>query len=236
MKQIAKISGLAYLMIFITGIYSNFFILEKLTNSTDSVIIAESILNNSQQLIYGLIGFSIMLIFDILLIWSLFAFLFKVNKRLAFLMSVFRFINAFAFGVALLSLIEVYNVVVEHSSLSMIIALDLQDQVMLLLNRFDTIWAIGLLFFSIHLLFLGWLILKSKHIPNVFGLLIILASLGYLIDTIAALLLDNYSAYEDIFAIIVIMPAFIGELSFTIWLLFYGFKRRSKSMKISLLN
>lgn len=230
MKRIAKISGIGYLIIFITGIYANFVVLEPLINSDDPAIITQSIVANYQQVFYAINGFVIMLIFDLLLVWSLFVLLRKVNTRLTYVMAGLRFLNAVVFGMALFSLIALYKVVATSGAKEIVTSIELQHLVMSALNSFDTLWLIGLLFFSAHLLFLGWLILRSKLVPDAIGLLILLAALGYLIDSMAALFLDNYAAYEDVFAVIVIMPAIIGELSFTVWLLLYGFNVTRKPL------
>lgn len=220
MKRIAKISGVGYLIIFISGLYANFIALEPLINNDTPSIVIQSILSNSQQLLYAIISFLIMLIFDLLLVLSLFVFFRKVNTSLHFLMVAFRLLNAVVFSIALFKLIEVYYII---NNVESIPSLEQQSKIIYALIHFETIWLIGLLFFSTHLLFLGGLILKSKHVPDVIGVLILLASLGYAVDSIAALSMENYTAYQNVFAVIVIMPAIIGELSFTIWLLLYGF-------------
>ena len=95
-----------------------------------------------------------------------------------------------------------------------------------LLFDFDTLWTVGLLFFGIHLILLGYLVIKSTYIPKTLGLLLILAAIGYIIDGMAKLFMSNYIDYKDIFEIIVIMPSVIGEFSFTVWLLIKGFKKQ----------
>ena len=73
---------------------------------------------------------------------------------------------------------------------------------------------------------LGYLIFKSGYIPKIIGIFLIIASLGYLTDSFANFLLDNYSDYKEIFMLIVVIPGVIGELSFTLWLLIRGGKIR----------
>jgi len=225
MKQTAKISGIAYLMIFISGFYANFYAVEGLIdlNSTNTTI--ENLVNNTSQLGYGLLGFIVMLIFDLLLVWSLHMLLKKVNRNISLTASALRFINVLFFCVALLNLFEVYQIM--SSQNLNIQAIETQQSIMSLLKNFNQIWIIGLMIFGLHLVFLGYLIFKSNYIPNSLGLLLIIASLGYLIDGFANLFMYNYTDYKDIFAIIVIMPAVIGEFSFTVWLLIKGFRKQS---------
>jgi 7-keto-8-aminopelargonate synthetase-like enzyme len=61
MKQIAKISGAAYIMIFLAGFYANFAVLENLMDSDDLLITTVNFNNNHLQLGYGLLGFVVML-------------------------------------------------------------------------------------------------------------------------------------------------------------------------------
>ena len=98
------------------------------------------------------------------------------------------------------------------------------------MSDFDTLWTIGLLFFGVHLVLLGFIAVKANYIPRFIGLLLILASLGYSIDGFSKMYLAGYSVYKIYFEMIVIFTAVVGELSFTIWLLVKGFSRKSLSI------
>lgn len=100
----------------------------------------------------------------------------------------------------------------------------LDAQVMLFLDAFNYGWLIGLVCFGVHLILLGYLILKSGFIPRVLGILLILAGAGYVSDTLANALLADYDAYATVFLLIVAVPTVVGELAFTIWLLWRGGK------------
>jgi len=83
------------------------------------------------------------------------------------------------------------------------------------LTTFYSIWDNGLLIFGIHLLFLGILVYKSLYIPKWLGILIVIASFGYIIDSIANLFGINT---------MIGMFTFIGEVLFAIWLIVKGRK------------
>jgi hypothetical protein len=59
-------------------------------------------------------------------------------------------------------------------------------------------------------------------VPRIFGILLIAAAAGYLIDTFARVLLPTYGEYQTLFDTLVITPAFIAELALTLWLLIKG--------------
>ena len=215
MKTIARISGIAYLFIFITGFYANFAVVESLIDLSDASITFENISNHPGQFFNGIIGFVIMILFDALLVWTLYKLLEDVNRRLSLLASAFRLINVIFFGMALSKLIMVY-LLMNGSALG-----DTSpERVLVLVQSFDRIWIIGLIFFGVHLALLGFLILKSSTVPNWIGYLLMVASAGYVIDGFANLYLPAYDDLKNIFMLIVVVPGVVGELSFTIWLLF----------------
>lgn len=222
MKKIIKISGIAYAMIFIAGFYSNFAVLESLVDSINPTITTANFINNHSQFGIGLLGFVMMLFFDILLVWSLIGLTKSVNKKITYIASLFRFIHALFLGIAIFKLWNIYLLTANGS-----ISETLKHSVMILLIDFDSLWTIGLLFFGIHLIVLGYLVLKSVDIPKALGVLLSLAAIGYIIDSLAKLFMSSYIDYKDVFEIIVVMPSVIGEFSFTIWLLVNGFRKQT---------
>lgn len=222
MKQIAKISGLAYILIFLAGFYANFEVLESLVDSTNPSITITNFITNHSQFGNGLLGFVIMLFFDVVLIGSLYYLTKPTNRKLSYVASFFRILHALFFGAALLKLLYVYDLTNNRSN-----SIKLQQLVTELLLDFDTLWTIGLVFFGIHLIALGYLALKSTYIPKTIGALLLLSAMGYLVDGAAKLMMSNYMDYQDIFEVIVIIPAVIGEFSFTVWLLLKGFMKKS---------
>lgn len=222
MKTFVKVSGIAYLLIFISGFYANFAILESLIDLNSREQTTLNIINNSIQFRQGLIGFLVMLISDIVLIWSLFKITEPTKKGLSYIASFFRGLHAIFFIIALSKLIEAYQIIDQSINSE-----ELQNSVIYLLSNFDKLWTIGLLFFGIHLLLLGFLTIKSSSIPRIIGFLLILASLGYAIDGFSKLYLASYRDYKFYFETIVVLTGAIGELSFTIWLMVKGFSRKT---------
>jgi hypothetical protein len=224
LRNAAMVAGFGYLIIFITGIFANFFVLERLLVPGDATTTASNIIANELLYRMGILCFIVMVLFDVALAWALYILLKPVNKSLSLLSAWLRLVNATIFGIALYNLISVLHLLSGVDYLAVFETDQLQAQVMLFLNAFNYTWLIGLVFFGIHLFVLGYLIFKSEYIPRILGIFLVVASFGYLIDSIAHLLLPNYTDYEAIFSIVVIVPGVIGELSFTLWLLIKGVK------------
>ena len=83
------------------------------------------------------------------------------------------------FGIALVNYFNIFQLLNGSAYLSEIEPTHLYVQVMLSINTFRDGWAIGFVFFGLHLVLLGYLAFKSGYIPKIFGVLLILAGLGY---------------------------------------------------------
>jgi hypothetical protein len=217
-------AGFGYLIIFISGIFANFFVLQNMIIPEDAAATTSNIMAAQGLFRLGILSFIIMVIFDLLLAWLLYLLLKPVNRNVSLFAAWFRLVNATIFGLALYHLFSVIQIVGGEEYLTVFEPGQLYAQVMLYLATFNHTWLIGLIFFGFHLLLLGYLIIKSGYIPKILGVLLIIAAFGYLIDSFANFLLSNYTDYQTIFMIIVVVPGIIGELSFTIWLIWKGGK------------
>ena len=229
LKRIARIAGLGYLFIFITGFFANFFVLEGLVADGDAAATFDNIGSNLMQFRRGIFSFLIMVIADVLLAWPLYLLLRPVNRHLSLLSAWLRLVNGAIFGMALANLFGVLLLFSGAPYLEAFEPSELHARTQFLLDTFNYTWLIGLVFFGLHLSVLGYLVFRSGYIPKVLGPLLILAALGYLTDSFAHFLLPNYADYQAVFEMMVIIPGVIGEFSLTIWLLVKGVQRAALS-------
>jgi len=222
MNRIARLAGAGYLVIFVSGIFANFFVLEGMVVAGDAQATAANILGNTTKYRAGIFSFFVMVIFDLLLVWALYLLFKPVNKDISLLAAWLRMVNVAIFGVALYHLFNVLLVLSDADYLAVFTPAQLQAQAMLSLDAFNSTWLVGLVFFGIHLFFLGYLIIKSTYIPGIIGILLVAAGAGYLIDSFASFLLPSYDDYQNVFLMIVVVPGVVGELSLTLWLLIKG--------------
>jgi hypothetical protein len=160
-------------------------------------------------------------ILDVVLALALYVFLKPVNKSLSLLAAWFRLVYATILGITLLNLIIVLELLTGADYLTVFETDQLHALGLLFLNAFSYGWQIGIVFFGLHLFVLGYLIFKSGYIPRILGVLLIIGSLGYLIDSFAQFLLLNYDAT---ITLVGTATATIGELLFMFWLLLKGRK------------
>lgn len=197
---LAKIAGISYLIIFFAAIFANFFVLEAIATAP-----LATVQNNPTLVRFGILAFLITVVFDVVVAWALNE-LFKAHP-LAALSTYFRMMHAAIMGVAIFALPQVA-------------AATTGDEILRQVDVFNTIWLIGLFFFGIHLILLGWILRK----PGFIAIFLLLAGVMYIVDTTAHFLLPNYGDYASVFLAAVAIPSILGEMSLAIWLLAKGGK------------
>ena len=218
LRQAARIAGLGYLAIFLFSSYTDF----AGVVSGDATASANNILANEILFRSGIASWLIVFIADVVVAWALYVLLTPVNKTLSLLAAWLRLIYTAMAGMFLLNLLIAVQLSKGADYLTVFTADQMQAQVKLFLNTWwDGTTLISWVFFGLHLFVLGYLIFKSSYIPRVLGVLLIVASIGYLINSFAGVLLPNIPAESRM---VLIVPAIIAELALTLWLLLRGGK------------
>ena len=213
----AIIAGIGLILMAILAPIANFAILQKLIVSGDSATTVSNIVSSEGLFRIGIGCFLIVAILDIIVAWALYVFLKPVNKSLSLLIAWFRIVYATVLVVVLIYLLNVLQLLHGAAYLAPFTASQIQAQVMLSLNTFNLGWGLGLIIFGFHLLLLGYLMFKAGYMRKMLGILLILASLGYLIDGFGKLLSGDYNMNISMFT-------FIGEIILIFWLLIKGWK------------
>lgn len=78
---------------------------------------------------------------------------------------------------------------------------------------------ISFVFFGLHCLLVGWLILRSAFLPRVVGLLMVIAGLGWLTQSFSSLLIPGLPRPLSEF---LMLPGVVGEGALSLWLLIAG--------------
>ena len=223
-RQAAKIAGFGYLIVFILATFANFFAFERLIVSGDAVKTINNIIADESLLRVGIASWLIVLTVDAVVAWALYVFLKPVNRNLSLLMAWFRLVFVAIFGIGLVNLLSLLHLFSGADYLAVFEPSQLHAQAMLFLNAHEYGVHISFVFFGMHIFVLGYLIFKSNYIPRILGVLLIVASLGYFIDSLGNFVSSNYADSEIAFILILALPAVIAEFSLTLWLLFKGGK------------
>ena len=217
-RTAALIAGFGLLAMTVAAIFSNFFVFESLVVQGDAMTTSNNILAYEGKFLLGVIAFFIVIILDVVVAWALYIFLKPINKNISFLTAWLRIIYGAIFAFALMNLVNVLQML---NGVNSVVDAELSAQVMSSINAFSDTWSFGFIFFGFHLALLGYLVFKSGYIHKLFGVLLIIAGLGYLVDIFGKFILPNYD-------IEIAMFTFIGELLFMLWLLFKGGKTKER--------
>ena len=216
LSKAALIVGFGLLIMTIAAIFAQF-AHTSLIVLGDATTTAHNIMAKGIQFRSGIFAYLIVIVLDVVVAWALYVFLKPVNKSLSLLTGWFRIVYAAIFGSSLFNLVTVLGLLNSSDYLKVFEINELHTQVMLSLKAFNDGWNIGFVFFGLHLGLLGYLVLKSNYIPKFLGILLIIAGLGYLIDSLGKILIPDYN-------VTIAMFTFIGELLFMFWLLVKGVK------------
>lgn len=212
----ARLAGLLYLLMLPFAIFSLYIRFSTFIHDDPAATIA-NLSNNTVMINLGIVSWFIQQTISIFLVMALYKLLVDVKKGAALLMVVLviagvpiAFINELNQFAALLL---VNNAVGEFSAEPAL----LPNLVMLFMNLHEYGTVVVHVFWGLWLFPLGYLIIKSPYIPNLMGLLLIIAGIGYLVDFATFLFIPGRAfTFTQI--------TFIGELIFPIWLLIKGRK------------
>ncbi len=215
-QQAALISGIGILVMVLSVPIAEFVIFPELIDYNNAENTFNSITENRVLFITGIFLHLITLICDVVVAWSLYLFLRPVNRNFSLLVALFRIVFATITLAALLNLVSVLNLIQNSDYLT---AFDhsLYSKALLSVKNFNLQWSFAFTFFSIYLILLGALVYKASYVPKIFGILLVIAGLGYLIDTLR-------SFFFPAVTMDYIMITFFGELVFMFWLLIKGWR------------
>ncbi|UED73659.1 DUF4386 domain-containing protein [Brevibacillus sp. DP1.3A] len=221
-RKSALIAGISLFIMVLVSFFSYGFAHESLVVQGDANATFQNIKSSPMLFKAEIFGWVIILITDIVVAWAFYLFLKPNNPYLSLLAAWFRLIYTAILGIALLNLIVVLLLSKSTEPLGLIPIDQLQAQMMLSLQAFESIWSIGLMIFGGHLMLVGYVAVQSENIPRVIGLLLLAASVGYMVINLSKLFFPQNIGLISTLTAIFQLPMIAGELGFGIWLLLKG--------------
>lgn len=206
-----RLAGLCYLAIIALGLWSELFVRGQLVVAGDAAATAQRIAAHPQLWRLGLVADLLMQVLDLPVIVVLWRLLRPVNEMLALTATGLNLVQtAVLVGnrvqlLAPLELLAGSAFPPEQREALAMLAVQLHGQG----------FGIGLIFFGFACVIRGALIAASGVLPRVLGGLLALAGLAYLVNSFALLLAPEVA---KLLFPAVLLPAFVGELLFALWL------------------
>lgn len=219
----ARITGLLYAVIMVGGYYAEGTVRSSLIVGGDPAATAHNILASEFLYRTAIVVQLGVLICDTAVAILLFNILEPVNRILSGLTTASRlvFVGILASG-SIFNFAALY-VLDGSGHLGSISAPDAQALAMLALRLYTKAFQIGLIFFGVNIALMGVLIIHSRFLPSLLGLLLLLAGVGYLtfafLSLLAPVIADDIGTY-------LLVLGFVAELSLTVWLLIRGLNQK----------
>jgi hypothetical protein len=218
-KKTAHVTGILYLIIFFANFFVFMFVSGSLAIPGDATATANNILASESLYRSGIASYLIVFLSEIGTSILLYKLLKPVNQTVAMLMVTTRLIQAAIHAVNLLNFVFPLLLLNGGDYLNVFSTEQLHAFVLLFTDAHYYGVLISEAFFSVSLFFLGYLLVKSDLFPSIFGILLAIAGAFYVLDSFGIFLMPQH---KDLIANMMIAPAIIGELSFTLWLLIKG--------------
>ena len=218
----ARLAGLNYLLLVITGIFYLVYAPAQFVVWNDAAITVENILNNEflfrLWIFVGIISSVIFLVLPFTL-YKLFE---SVDKTAAFLMVALSVVSV-PFSLAYtISLLDILSLVSEKHYLATLESAQIQAQVMLALESYVNGMSIVKVFWGLWLFPFGYLAYTSNYLPRIFGIALMLGCFSYLIKFSAGILFPSFDIPGYVG-----YPSSFGEIGTCLWLLIMGAKEKS---------
>ena len=218
-KKSARAAGVLYLVIFIISPVAILVSKSGLLVPGDADATVNSIMASSTLYRLGIIAETVIFLVEIVMAAILYELLKPVNKTLSLAAAFARLAEAIVQAVNLLPSVIVLMLVSGASYLTVFDTSQLNALVLLFANAYEYLVLVWGFLFGLHLLLLGYLVYKADYFPRFLGILLMVASAGYLLQSYGAFLIPQYQSLLDTIVMVVAIP---GELAFTIYLLWKG--------------
>ena len=219
----ARITGLFYLLIAIAGVFSIGYMPSVIMVPDDMTATIQNMVNKKNLFHLGIAGDIAVILMEIILTSMLYKMFKPVSQTLSLVAAFSRIGMAVVMGINLLNYVLPSVLVNSPDYLQMFQPDDLEEMVTIFFDLHQKAVYVWQLFFGLHLVILGYLIYKSGVFPKVFGILNMVGSFGYTLQSFKELLFPHLSSLDIVINILLVIVV-IGELGFTFYLLIKGMK------------
>lgn len=218
LKKIARLAGLLYLILVITGVFSIMYVSSQIIVLGDTVTTAKNILAKEFLFRAGIISDLISNTIFVLLVLVLYRMFKQVNEHQAKLMVALVVVQIPALFI--MESLNITSLMIFKGEILQTFELNQRQDLAMLFLKINDYGTLTLeMFWGLWLLPFGILVYKSGFIPRIFGILILIAGIAYMQASFTSILFPSYSAFMSQPTLILVA---IGEISITLWLLIKG--------------
>ena len=214
-RKASLIAGVALLLMAALAGFGYNFAIHGLITPGNATRTAQDIMAHQGLFRAGLASLFLVIALDVVAALGLYRVFSPVSKPISAVAAAMRLVYAGIFAVAVFQLTGAARLLGGGTSLPVSGAARVHAQALSDINRFTDIWHAGLIVFGLYLLMIAWLAWRSGYVPRLLGVLIAIAGLGYIYDSIGAFL--SGGSWTQVSTV-----TFIGEFLLALWLVIRG--------------
>jgi len=218
-RSLSRFGGAMYLLIIVLGVFEELFVRNRIIVSGNATQTAANLQSMEFLWRLGIASEFVLLTSAVVLTAIFFVLLRPVSEFLALTATYLNLVSvAVEVGVGL-NLVQALFPLGKAEYLSAFTP-EQRDALASMAIRSHAIgFGVALIFFGWTALLLGYLIIRSGYMPRPIGVLMQIAGICYLINSFVLLL---WPALANRLFPTILLPSFVGELSFALWLLLRG--------------
>jgi len=217
--SLGRTAGALYLVIIVCAGFAEGFVRARLVVPGDPVATAAAVRDAEALFRIGFVADLVAFLADAALAVVLYALLRPVGELLSLVANAFRFAQATILGLNMLNHLTPLLILGGAGYVAAFGPEATDGLIALSLDRHRHGYLIAQMFFGVHCVLLGYLVRRAWYLPSALGVLMIVAGLGYLADSLFFFLAP---ALAPTTSPIFIAPVVVGEVAFCLWLLVRG--------------
>ena len=225
-KSTARLAGLLYLIVVVTGFFSLAYVPTQLMVPGNIASTIQNLSTSTTLFRLGIYAGMLCYATFVLLPLVLYKLLQAVNKYYAVAMVALALVSV---PLSLMAVAEKFAILTLLGDGAYSTALSteaLQAQVAWRLDQYSNIISITSIFWGLWLFPFGYLVFRSRFLPGILGIFLMAGCFGYLLNFTGGFLFP--AAYDTLgISGYVSIPSALGEIGTCLWLLIVGVKKRT---------
>jgi hypothetical protein len=215
----ARLSGTLYLLIILFGGFSDGYVINTLVVPGDFAATAHNIMASTTLWRLGVITCLIVPMLAVAQLLPAYLLIRPVSRKFALAMIFFNIVSLSVESISKIFLLMVLPILENPGYDKIFEPQQIYVFINILVVTHNITFNVALIFFGGDCLITGYLVFKSKYFPRFLGVLLQISGISYLIGSSTVIFAPGF---DDVIALPLMILAFIGELSYCLWLLVMG--------------
>ena len=212
----ARVAGVLYVIIVVFGLFAEVGVRSRLVEASDPAATAHNIMESQWLFRAGFAADLVVFLADVALAVVLYQLLKPISRTLSMLAAAFRLTQTAIIAMNLLNMFNAVRILDDADYLGTFGADRVESLALLSLDTHKYGYILGLTFFGVATMIIGYMATTSRRMPTALGLVLSVAGAGYVVDSAMFFMIPGY---DGAVSPIVLAPAVISETWFALWLL-----------------